>query len=58
VTVGPSEGKSIRSQDFQTDRNANLDPLLLNSPWVSIKGQKGRGEMGTSEKEITKTKML
>lgn len=58
VAVGPSEGNGIRPQDFTADRNVNLDPLLLNSLWVSIKGQKGRREMAAPEKETTKINIL
>lgn len=58
MTVRPSEGQSTRPQDFQTDRNVNLDSFLLNSLWISIKGQKVRREMPAGEKKTTKTNML
>ena len=58
MTARPGEGNNIRSQDFQTDRNTNLDWLLLNSLWVSIKGQKGRTEMAAPKKETTKANIL
>lgn len=58
MTVRPSEGQSTSPQDFQTDRNINLYSFLLNSLWISIKGQKVRRKMAVGEKKITKTNIL